>query len=29
MFEYIQIDVINSGIGIDDNFKNKVFKEYM
>jgi diguanylate cyclase (GGDEF)-like protein/PAS domain S-box-containing protein len=28
MFEYIQIDVINSGIGIDDNFKNKIFEEF-
>ena len=28
LFEYIQIDVINSGIGIDDNFKNKIFEEF-
>ena len=28
MFEYIQIDVINRGIGIDDNFKNKIFEEF-
>ncbi len=28
MFEYIQIDVINRGIGIDDAFKNKIFEEF-
>ena len=28
MFEYTQIDVINRGIGIDDNFKNKIFEEF-
>ena len=28
LFEYIQIDVINLGIGIDNNFKNKIFEEF-
>ncbi len=28
MFEYIQIDVVNRGIGIDDSFKNKIFEEF-
>ena len=28
LFEYIQIDVLNHGIGIDDNFKNKIFEEF-
>ncbi len=28
MLEYVQIDVFNRGIGIDDNFKNKIFEEF-
>ncbi|MHB1661790.1 MAG: response regulator [bacterium] len=28
MFEYIQIDVVNHGIGIDGAFKNKIFEEF-
>ncbi len=28
MFEYIKIDVVNSGAGIDDSFKNKIFEEF-
>jgi diguanylate cyclase (GGDEF)-like protein/PAS domain S-box-containing protein len=28
MFEYVQIDVLNRGIGIDEGFKNKIFEEF-
>lgn len=28
MFEYIQIDIVNRGIGIDEGFKNRIFQEF-